>query len=210
MRDREWTRTLAEGRKLKVIYEGRAVAGAFLTAQLAGSEVAYSVVLPKTGKPSSRDEVESQVQSKNSPRYSIRTVRNGTEYTPSRCHHECMQHKKDKEPIDATQATVKKEMAGPRMARSARIAERNLDTARVPEQPSTTMSGTVDRIIPSPRPSQSEKAQIAVDRPDHRHRVLRIENSLTDEHGDEVKLKKGAHVEVTVTAEPKTVNRRNS
>jgi hypothetical protein len=30
---------------------------------------------------------------------------------------------------------------------------------------------------------------------------LRIENSLTDEHGDEVKLEKGAHVEVTVTAE---------
>jgi hypothetical protein len=30
-----------------------------------------------------------------------------------------------------------------------------------------------------------------------------FENSLTDEHGDEVKLEKGAHVEVTVTAEAK-------
>jgi len=30
---------------------------------------------------------------------------------------------------------------------------------------------------------------------------LRIENALIDEHGDDVKLKKGAHVEVTVTAE---------
>jgi len=90
-------------------------------------------------------------------------------------------------------------MAKPRMARSARIAELNLDTARVREQSSTTVLGTVDKIIPSPRPSQPEKAQIAVDGADRRHRDLRIENTLTDEHGDAVKLKKGAHVEVTVT-----------
>jgi hypothetical protein len=91
-------------------------------------------------------------------------------------------------------------MTKPRMAKSAKITERNLDTARVPEQPSTSVRGTVERIISSPRPSQPEKAQIAVDRADHRHRNLRIENSLADEHGDEVKLKKGAYVEVTVAA----------
>jgi hypothetical protein len=45
-----------------------------------------------------------------------------------------------------------------------------------------------------------EKAQISI-AGDYGYRDLRIENSLTDEHGDEVKLKKGAHVEVTVTAE---------
>ena len=84
------------------------------------------------------------------------------------------------------------------MARSARIAERNLDLARIPEQPSVTMPGTVDKIIPSSRPSQLEEAQIAVD---HRFRDLRIENTLTDENGDDVRLKKDAHVEVTVTAE---------
>jgi hypothetical protein len=98
-------------------------------------------------------------------------------------------------------------MAKPRMARSARIAELNLDTPRTPEQPSTTMPGTVEKIIRSPRPSQPEKAQIAVDRADHRHRDLRIENTLTDENGDDVRLKKGAHVEVTVTA--KNVNGHN-
>ncbi len=103
-----------------------------------------------------------------------------------------------------TRASVKKEMAKPRMARSARITELNLDKARIPEQPSTTMPGTVDKIIPSPRLDQPDKAQIAVDGPDHRYRELRIENVLTDEHGDDVRLKKGAHVEVTVTAEPKT------
>jgi hypothetical protein len=116
-----------------------------------------------------------------------------------------MLHKKaKKQPGNATHASVRKEMAKPRMARSARIAELNLDTARIPEQPSTTMPGTVDKIIPSPRPSQPEKAQIAVQGADHRYRDLRIENTLTDEHGDAVRLKKGAHVAVTVTAEPKT------
>ena len=92
-------------------------------------------------------------------------------------------------------------MAKPRMARSARIGELNLDTARIPEQPSVTMPGTVDKIIPSARPSQPEKAQIAVDGADRGFRDLRIGNTLTDEHGDDVSLKKGAHVEVTVTAQ---------
>jgi hypothetical protein len=100
-------------------------------------------------------------------------------------------------------SSVTREMGKPRMARSARIAELNLDTTRIPEQPSVTMPGTVDRIIPPPRPSQPGKAQIAVDEADHGYRDLRIENTLTDEHGDDVRLKKGAHVEVTVTAEPK-------
>jgi hypothetical protein len=115
-----------------------------------------------------------------------------------------MLHKKSKkEPRNATRASVKKEMAKPRMARSARIAELNLDTARIPEQPSVTMPGTVDKIIPSPHPSQPERAQIAMDGADRRNRDLLIENALTDENGDDVRLKKGAHVEITVTAELK-------
>src|ERR1700680_5349001 len=116
-----------------------------------------------------------------------------------------MLHKKDKkEPGNSTRASVKKERTKPRMAKSARIAELNLDTWRIPEQPSATMSGTVDKIIPSRRASQPEKAQIAVDGADHRYRKLGIENTLTDENGYNVRLKKGGHVEVTVTAEPKT------
>jgi hypothetical protein len=115
-----------------------------------------------------------------------------------------MVHKKARKKIgNTTHASVTKEIAKPRMARSARIAELKLDTTRIPEQPSTTMPGTVKKIIPSPRRG-SEKVQIAVDGADQRHRDLRFENTLTDEHGDDVKLKKGAHVEVTVTAEPKT------
>ncbi|MCU1244016.1 MAG: hypothetical protein JWO71_4742 [Candidatus Acidoferrum typicum] len=112
--------------------------------------------------------------------------------------------KRKKERGNATRISVKKEMAKPRMARSARITELNLSTARIPERPTTTMPGTVDEIIPSPRPSQPERAQIAVHAADPRHRDhLLIENTLTDEHGNDVKLQKGAHVEVTVTAEAK-------
>jgi hypothetical protein len=95
---------------------------------------------------------------------------------------------------------LKTELAKPRMSRSARIAELNLDTARIPEQPSITVPGTVKKIIASPRPNQPEKAQIAVDGNDSQNRALRIENTLTDEHGDDVSLKKGSHVDVTVTA----------
>jgi hypothetical protein len=110
--------------------------------------------------------------------------------------------KDEKEPDNSTTAGVRKEMEKPRMARSARIAELNLDTTRIPEQPSVSMPGTVDKIIPSPNPSQPEEAQIAVEGADRQRQDLRIENTLTEEHGDDVKLKKGAHVEVTVTAEP--------
>jgi len=112
--------------------------------------------------------------------------------------------KADKKAGDATRASVRKEMAEPRMAKSARIMERKLDTDRIAERPSTTMPGIVDKIIPSRHVRQPEKAQIVMDGAPRRHRDLRVENSLTDEHGDEVKLKKGAHVEVTVAVESNT------
>jgi hypothetical protein len=111
-----------------------------------------------------------------------------------------MRKKNHKKADNATNASVKKEMALPRMARSARIAELKLGAARIPERPSASVPGTVDRIIRSPSPSKPGKAQIAVDVPDKLYRDLRIENALIDEHGEDVKLKKGAHVEVTVTA----------
>jgi hypothetical protein len=110
--------------------------------------------------------------------------------------------KAKKESGNGIRAGVEREMAKPRVARSARIAELNLLTARISEPPSVTMPGIVDKIIPSPRPSQPEKAQIVVDGADLGHRDIRIENTLTDENGDDVRLKQGAHVEVTVTAEP--------
>jgi hypothetical protein len=56
-----------------------------------------------------------------------------------------------------TRAGIKKEMAQPRMARSARIAELNLRTARIHEPPSTSMPGKVDKIIRSRSPSKTRK-----------------------------------------------------
>ena len=100
---------------------------------------------------------------------------------------------------DAIAEIVLKQIEQPRMSKSARIAELNLDTARIPELPSTILKGTVDKILPPAR-SQPERAQIGVDGADEGYRDLRIENILTDEYGDDVRLKKGAHVEVTVTA----------
>jgi len=70
------------------------------------------------------------------------------------------------------------------------------------EKPSTTLPATVDKIIKSPAPDQPEKAQISVEGADHLYRELRIENTLTDENGEKVRLKQGAEVEVTIEAEP--------
>jgi len=95
---------------------------------------------------------------------------------------------------ELTRAGVKREMEKPRVTRSAKLEE------RIPEQPSLSMSGTVHKIIPSQRATQPEKAQIAMDVPEKQYRFLHIENTLTYEDGDPVKLKKGAHVDVTVTA----------
>jgi hypothetical protein len=129
------------------------------------------------------------------------SVRIGTAWLPSGCNDVYMSHKKRKKADNATSASVKKEMAKPRIARSARIAELNLDTARIRARPSITLPGTVDGIIPPAVPSQPEKAQIAVGGADHGYRNFRIENTLTDEHGDDVRLTHGAHVDVTVTAQ---------
>jgi hypothetical protein len=138
----------------------------------------------------------------------LKSVRNGTARQSAGCHHFGVSHKKSKkatkEARDATRASVMKEMAKPRMARSARIADLKLNTMRIVERPSTSMPGTVDKLIASTRRNHPEKAQIGVHGADREYRDLRIENLLTDEHGDDVKLKKGAHVEVTVTAEAKT------
>jgi hypothetical protein len=119
-----------------------------------------------------------------------------------------MLHKKAKkageESGDALRASVKKEMAEPRMAKSARAMERTLDRSRIPVPPNTSMPGTVEKIIPSRSRRGPEEAQISVDEAARRRRERRFENSLTDEHGDEVKLKKGARVDVTIAAQPKT------
>lgn len=71
------------------------------------------------------------------------------------------------------------------------------------EKPRITLPGTVEKIIPSPDPSEAEKAQISIEGADDLYKEIRIENTLTTDSGTEVKLKKGAEVEVKVEADPK-------
>jgi len=62
MPDEEWIKTLADSRRVKFIYQELPEDGAFITAQIAGNEVVYSVVLAKAGNPLSREDVESHFQ----------------------------------------------------------------------------------------------------------------------------------------------------
>jgi hypothetical protein len=59
MPDQEWIKTLADGRKVKFIYQELSEERAFITAQLAGNEVVYSVLLTNAKIPLSREDVES-------------------------------------------------------------------------------------------------------------------------------------------------------
>ena len=59
MSDEEWFKTLEDGRHVNFTYQELPVDSAFITAQVAGNEVVYSVVLPKAKNPLSRDDVES-------------------------------------------------------------------------------------------------------------------------------------------------------
>ena len=68
------------------------------------------------------------------------------------------------------------------------------------EKPSVTLPGTVEQIIESPQARTPERVEISVQGADELYQEIRIENTLTDEHGDEVRLKEGAVVEVTVEA----------
>jgi hypothetical protein len=64
-----------------------------------------------------------------------------------------------------------------------------------------TLPGTVEKIVKSPASGVPEKAQIAVEGADDLYREIRIENKLTHKNGDEVRLKEGAEVDVTVEAD---------
>lgn len=72
---------------------------------------------------------------------------------------------------------------------------------------SVTMTATVQKIIPA-RFHQPEKAEIAVDGAEELYSEIRVENKLTDKHGEEVKLKEGAQVEVKVEADGDAVKKK--
>jgi hypothetical protein len=76
------------------------------------------------------------------------------------------------------------------------------ESANADQKPSVTLPGIVEKIIKPAHPNLPEKAQIAIEGADDLYREIRIENVLRDEAGQQVALKQGADVQVTVAAEP--------
>jgi hypothetical protein len=58
MPNEEWIKTLEDGRRVKFVYQELPEDGAFLTAQIAGNEVVYSVLLTDVMNPLTREDVE--------------------------------------------------------------------------------------------------------------------------------------------------------
>jgi hypothetical protein len=58
MRTDEWIKTRQDGRKVKFIYQELPDDGAFITAQVGGNVVVYSILLNKVRNPLSREDVE--------------------------------------------------------------------------------------------------------------------------------------------------------
>jgi hypothetical protein len=73
----------------------------------------------------------------------------------------------------------------------------------MPDKPGVNLSGTVQKVLQFP--SKPGKVQIAIEAPDHLHKETSIESSLTDKSGQEVQLKTGAKVEVTIKAAPESI-----
>jgi hypothetical protein len=69
------------------------------------------------------------------------------------------------------------------------------------DKPRVTLPGTVEKIIKPSEPGEPEKAQISIEGADDLYREIRVENSLTAKNGDQVGLKQGAEVDVTLEAD---------
>ena len=72
---------------------------------------------------------------------------------------------------------------------------------------SVTLPATVEKVLPA-RDAEPEKIQISVDGCDELFSELRVENTLKNESGDSVTLKRGAHIEVTINADSDAVKKK--
>jgi hypothetical protein len=78
-----------------------------------------------------------------------------------------------------------------------------MDSREESDKPSTTLPGTVEKIITPIDPQAADTAEIAIEGAEDLYREIRIENTLKDEKGEEVGLKEGAPVDVTIEADKK-------
>ena len=72
------------------------------------------------------------------------------------------------------------------------------------KKPNITLPAKVEKIIPANY--EPEKAQIAIASADLLYREIRVENALSDEQGEKVKLKAGDEVDVTIEADPQAIS----
>jgi uncharacterized cupredoxin-like copper-binding protein len=68
------------------------------------------------------------------------------------------------------------------------------------ETVSVTLPAVVEKIIKSPDPDIPDKAHIVVEGATELYREIRIDNALQNDKGEEVELKPGTEVDVTVEA----------
>ena len=80
----------------------------------------------------------------------------------------------------------------------------------MPARPAVTMDGKVQKIIKSPDPRIPDKAEISIEGADELYREIRIENTLTDDWCNQVQLKQGAHVDVTIEAESSEITSKTN
>jgi hypothetical protein len=69
------------------------------------------------------------------------------------------------------------------------------------EKPAVTLPATVEKILQPANPKNPEMAEIHIEGADPLYREIRVENTLTNEAGEEVRLKKGSRVDVTIEAD---------
>jgi predicted DNA-binding antitoxin AbrB/MazE fold protein len=63
------------------------------------------------------------------------------------------------------------------------------------------LRGRVQKVLKPIVPREPEKAEISVEGADDLYREIRVENTLTDENGEKVRLKPGAEVDVIIEAD---------
>jgi hypothetical protein len=63
------------------------------------------------------------------------------------------------------------------------------------------LRGTVQKVLKPIGPGEPEKAEISIEEADDLYREVRVENVLTDENGEKVRLKPGAEVDVILEAD---------
>jgi hypothetical protein len=76
------------------------------------------------------------------------------------------------------------------------------------DKPSTTLPGTVQKIIKPIDPDAEDTAEISIEKAEDLYREIRVENTLKDANGEKVGLKEGAPVDVTIEADKKDTSKK--